>query len=122
TGRVRLYRLVSWKGFRKQLEKHASVADHADRLAGAAVTDFRRYRRIDIDADDLDPAWQHVPGGDRVQHGAEAQHEAGVPQQRGVRVLGLVHVGDGIRQGAVVAKAAGEDEGHIRLHALIQDA
>ena len=68
-------------------QKQADVGDHADRLAGAAIAHLGGDRRIDIDADDLHPARQHVAGGDGVQHRAQAQHQAGALQLLGVGVL-----------------------------------
>ena len=89
---------------------------------GAAVADLGRHRRIDIDADDLHPARQHVAGGDGMQHGAETEHQAGGFQLRGVGVLRRVHVGDGFGQRTVVAQAAGQHERHVVLHAFVHDA
>ena len=76
---------------------------------------------IDIDADDLHPARQHVAGGDGVQHGAEAEHQARALELLGVGVLRGVHVGDGVGQRSIVAQAAREHERHAGLHALVQN-
>jgi len=57
-----------------------------------------------------------------MQHGTETEDQAGALKFGGVGVLGLVHVGDGLGQGAIVAEAAGEDEGDSGLDAFVEDA
>lgn len=104
------------------VEEEADVGDDADGLAGAAVAEFGGDGGVDIDADGFDPAGEHVAGGDGVEHRTEAKDEAGGVGVFVVGVLGLVHVGDGVRQGTVITEAAGEDEGDVGLDALVHDA
>jgi len=52
------------------------------------------------------PRGQHIAGGDGVQHRSQAQHYSRAAQMLIISVLGLVHVGDGIGQRAVVTQTA----------------
>ena len=101
------------------IEEEANVGDDADGLAGAAVADFGRHSRVDIDADNFHPTGEHVAGGDGVQHGAQAEHKSSALQLFVIGVLRLIHVGDGIGEWAVVAEAAGEDEWHAGFDAFV---
>lgn len=104
------------------VEEEADVGDDADGLAGAAVRDFGDDGGVDVDADDFDPGGEHVAGGDGVEHGGEAEDEAGVVEMSGVGVLGFVHVGDGVGEGAVVTEGAGQDVGDFGFDEFIHDA
>src|SRR4051812_802323 len=52
---------------REAAQERLDVGDEADRLEGAAVAQLGDRGRVDVDADDLDPGREKVPGGDRVE-------------------------------------------------------
>ncbi len=85
------------------VEEQADVRNDSHCLAGAAIAQLGGDGGVDVDADGLHPAGQHVTGGDGMQHGAEAEDEAGAVGVLVIGILRLVHVGDRVGQWTVVA-------------------
>ena len=52
----------------------------------------------------------------------KTQHDSSAFQVSGVGILGGIHIGDGIGEGAIVAQAAGEYERDIVGDALVENA
>ena len=57
-----------------------------------------------------------------MKHGRQADHRGGLFHQVSHLALSLVRVTDHLRHRAVVADGAGQHEGHVVLHATVDDS
>ena len=61
---------------RQLAQEGFDIGDEADRLPAATVGELGHHRRVDVNANGAHTRWEHVAGGDRVQHRRHHQAEA----------------------------------------------